>query len=68
MFKRTVKQGKQKFYFKKWLGCISIHHFYHSYHRHNLLFTIKHIIILNKKIGFDKDQVLLIQGTNTLER
>jgi putative ABC transport system permease protein len=23
--------------------------------------------ILNKKIGFDKDQVLLIQGTNTLE-
>ena len=24
--------------------------------------------ILNKKSGFDKDQVLLIQGTNTLER
>ncbi len=24
--------------------------------------------ILNKKIGFDKDQVLLIQGTNTLEK
>ena len=23
--------------------------------------------ILNKKIGFDKDQVLLVQGTNTLE-
>jgi putative ABC transport system permease protein len=23
--------------------------------------------ILNKKVGFDKDQVLLIQGTNTLE-
>ena len=22
--------------------------------------------ILNKKVGFDKDQVLLIQGTNTL--
>lgn len=24
--------------------------------------------ILNKKVGFDKDQVLLIQGTNTLEK
>ena len=23
--------------------------------------------MLNKKVGFDKDQVLLIQGTNTLE-
>jgi putative ABC transport system permease protein len=24
--------------------------------------------ILNKKVGFDKDQVLLVQGTNTLEK